>query len=554
MVGQDSGDDSRPDLQKEDLVDYVKDCIEKIARIKDKNECDIILFEMLHNLTSLSDTYAEEDDYYEAAGILCSAAYYLEEFYNNYAKMLYENAIKFYILHIDKLVRNGNIKEASNVSVKIADIYQSKILSTSDEEKYVDQAIEFVKQELELMIAYDSAHDLALLFQKLGTLYDRVHRFKDAIGAYINSLKFAKKTRDLSLISNGFQNLSNSYLHLNDIENGQKAILDGMDYFSNLASKYEQSGELLSLSQIFQIMKRYYGLLRDKNHFNLYSRKEAMSYVSLAKDKLIGDLPSNESAAYYRAAGLCYKDTNKNNIEAGTCFILAGNYYKNAEKYVKASICYTDAAEMFESLENYKQAYEFYIKSAEISLKARNNEVAIENYIQAIDIYEKANIKNDNAVYRLIELLEHYAEVQLSINKSFIAATMFLEAAYYYYQIKKQFDHQFTSYIQKAEKLYYQCGSNPSEIPKHSDRVYALVLSVLCNYLLNNMNRVALIQKEINPGKSTVAKIYEKILTLVTVKAENEDVNISMLEPKERNTYSQSEELKKLIYLINIFR
>ncbi len=538
---------------KDDLITYIKTCSEKIARIDDRHERDILLFEMLHKLNDLSETFTEEEDYYEAAGMLCSAAYYLEEFYNNYAKQLYEKAIKYYNYHIDKLVRKGNIKEAGNLAIKIADLYRDKIYSTSDEEKNIFRAIEFVKQEIELMIAYDSAHDLALLFQKIGVLYERIHHFKDAIVAHHNVLKYAKKTKDFSLISNAFQNLSNSYMHANDFGKAQDTMLEGMEYFSNLASKFEQNGELLSLSQIFQIMKRFYGFLRDKSHFNLYSKKEAQVYLSLAKLSLIGFVPLTQVASYYRAAALCYKDTNKNYIEAGTCFILAGNYYKDEKKYIEATINYADGAEMFEILENYKKAFEYYIKSAECAILIMNREIAIENYIRAIDLAEKAEINRDIAIQRLIELLEDYAKIQLSSQNCFIAATMYLEAAYYYYMLKRTNDAQFSDYIVNAAKLYYESGKSMNELRKHSDRVYAIVLSVLCNFLLKNSARIDLMLKEISSGNCKTAKIYEKIMTLVMVKAEKVDVDISCLEPKERNAYSKSEEMKKIIYLINKF-
>ncbi len=545
--------DSEYDDQNDDLITYIKSCTERIARIDDKHERDILLFEMLHKLNDLSETFTEEEDYYEAAGMLCSAAYYLEEYYNNYAKRLYEKAIKYYNYHIDKLIRKGNIKEAGNLAIKIADLYRDKIYSTSDEEKNIFRAIEFVKQEIELMMAYDSAHDLALLFQKIGVLYERIHAFKDAISAHHNVLKYAKKTKDFSLISNAYQNLSNSYMHANDFGKAQDTMLEGMEYFSNLASKFEQSGELLSLSQIFQIMKRFYGFLRDKSHFNLFSKKEAQVYLSLAKLSLIGDVPLTQVASYYRAAALCYKDTNKNNIEAGTCFILAGNYYKDEKKYIEATINYADSAEIFEIMENYKKAFEYYIKSAECAILAMNREIAIENYIRAIDLAEKANQNCDIAIERLIKHLHDYAKLQLSSQNCFIAATMYLEAAYYYFMLKKTNDAQFSEYILNAAKLYYESGKSTNELRKHSDRIYALVLSVLCNFLLKNSARIDLILKEISSGNSKTAKIYEKIMTLVMVKAEKVDVDISCLEPKERNVYSKSEEMKKMIYLINKF-
>ena len=545
--------DSGVDEQKEDLISYIKNCTEKIARIDDKHERDIILFEMLHTLNEMSETFTEEEDYFEAAGMLCSAAYYLEEYYNNYAKRLYEKAIKYYNHHIHKMVRKGNIKEAGTIAIKIADLYRDKICSTSDEEKNVLRAIDFTKQEIEFMIAYDSAHDLALLFQKIGVLHERIHHFREAIVANQNVLKYAKRTKDFSLISNAYQNLSTSYMHAKDFGKAQDIMLEGMEYFSNLASKFEQNGELLMLSQIYQIMKRFYVFLRDKSHFILFSKKEAQVYLSLAKLSLIGDVPLVQVASYYRAAALCYKDTNKNNIEASTCFILSGNYYKDEKKYVEATINYMDSAELFEIMENYKKSYEYYIKSAECAILAFNKEIAIENYIRAIDLSEKAKINNEIAIKRLIELLEHYAIVQKSSQNCFVAATMYLEAAYYYFLLKKQNDAQFTDYILKSAKLYYESGISSNELRKHSDRVYALVLSVLCNYLLKNTSRIESIVKEISTGNSKTAKIYEKIMTLVMIKTEKLDVDIACLEPKERNLYSKSEELKKLIFLINKF-
>ena len=65
--------------------------------------------------------------------------------------------------------------------------------------------------------------------------------------------------------------------------------------------------------------------------------------------------------------------------------------------------------------------------------------------------------------------------------------------------------------------------------------------------------KIESIIKEINPGNSKVASVYEKIMTMVLVKANKQDIDISMLEPKERNLFSKSEELKKIITLINLF-
>jgi hypothetical protein len=186
-------------------------------------------------------------------------------------------------------------------------------------------------------------------------------------------------------------------------------------------------------------------------------------------------------------------------------------------------------------------------------LKAKNLEIAIENYIRAVDLSEKAQISNDNAAKRLVELLEFFATVQTSSQNCFIAATMYLEAAYYYYITTKKNDAKFIDFLLNAAKLYYTSGSSANELRKYSDRVYSLVLSVLCNYLMKNRMKIDFIMKELDPGNSKVAKVYEKIMTMVLVKAEKQDIDISMLEPKERNLFSKSEELKKIISLINIF-
>ncbi len=467
-------------LSSDSVIEKVNESLEKIDNAKSKYEKEHYLLEMLHYLVTSSQEIAQNGDFYEAGGRLFSAAYYLEEFYPQEANDLYCHVNEFYQTYLAQKLRDGAIGEAANVAIKIANIAHEKLKDPVVEKEFVEKAIIFIQNQVEILSGVGTVPELSAKYQMLSALYIRISKWQDVLDSSKQALELAKEIKEYSIIANAYNDMASALERLQSPEKGQNVLFEAMDYFSKEASFYEQSEDFLPLSQLYQIIKNIYVDLRDPKRFQLYSRKEAAMYIALAKVGIVNNNSNTQIASYYRGAALCYRETKQNDLDAATCFFLAGDYYVEAKKFVEASINYQDSATIFEHLQRYRKSYELYLRAGENAIKAKNLEIAIENFMQAYDMTEKDNIDARKIGNLLIKNLLQLAHIQEIAQNFFVAGTLYLEAAFYIDRTPKATDDTVSEYLESSFRNYYQAATSAGETGLKSSIAYSYTLAGIC--------------------------------------------------------------------------
>ena len=120
--------------EQNELIHYVQNALDKIQRAKSKSEKDRHLINLTSYLVSSSQEIVEEKNYFEAAGRLYTAAYYLEEYYPEAAYDVYEKVNEYNIEYFREKLHEGAINEAANIALKIAKVFEKKLQDKEKEE------------------------------------------------------------------------------------------------------------------------------------------------------------------------------------------------------------------------------------------------------------------------------------------------------------------------------------------------------------------------------------------------------------------------------------
>ena len=152
------------------------------------------------------------------------------------------------------------------------------------------------------------------------------------------------------MLSYSYRQIGTCYEEIDDYNKSQDVILEGVEFFSNLATKLEEINENLTLAQIYQILKNLYKILAEEENYINFSKKEAGAYIDLAETIEKNSENYHKIARYYRGAGLCYQEIENNLIECASCFVLAGNFSEKIEDYSHAAMNFFDGANIFKEL------------------------------------------------------------------------------------------------------------------------------------------------------------------------------------------------------------
>jgi tetratricopeptide (TPR) repeat protein len=537
------------DFGQEEIIEYVKQQIDIIQTAKSKEDKEYHLFKLLAFLISSSNDIAQQGDFYEAGGRLYSAAYYLEEFYPKEAMDVYSKATEFYDKYYSKKIQEGAANEAANVAIRIANIYRDKIHHVEKDREYVQKAIELIATQIDIMGGIGTPRELGAKFQTLSMLYTRIQDWEAVIKAARTALEYAKNIKSYSIIANAYNDIALAFEATNQSNQAQNILFEAMDFFSKEAEIHEIDQDLLPLSQLYQIIKNLYGVLRDSHRFEIYSRKEAAVYIALAKMSLMNNSSNAQIASYYRGAGLCYRET-KNELDCATCFLLAGNYYSEAKKYVEAAINYQDAASMFEKLQNWKKAFEFYIKGGESAARAKNMETSIENYIHAYDMAEKDGTDLRRVTNLLCKQLSQFAETQETEKHYFVAATLQLEAALYARRGPEPDHKQNYDFLSVAYKNYCQAANKEGEAAKESMITYAYALAMIIANAIGDNNGEQAALERLKQLKTKLSTQYIALNTILITNLKVQRMPSFTIEEKAlEKLWESSEEMVKICHM-----
>jgi hypothetical protein len=535
--------------EQEEIILVVKEALDKIQQAKKKQLKEHHLFQLLAFLISSSNDIAQEGDYYEAAGRLYSAAYYLEEFYPKEAKEIYIKSNEYYISYFNNLMKTGAVNEAANVALRISNIFNEKLNDNEKYKEYISKSIGLIANQIEILNGVGTHREICGKYQILSMLYMQIEDWENVIITAKLALEIAIKIKDYSIISNAYNDLFTVFQNLEQPKNAHNVLYESMDYFSKEASEYELKQELLPLSQLYQIIKNIHSQMRNFKKFQLYSRKEAGVYITLAKLGMLYNTGYAQIASYYRGAALCYRETEQNELDCASCFFLAGDYYLEAKKYMEASINYEDAAFAFEKIDNLDKTYELYIKAGEYAAKTKSLQPAIENFMSAYEVLNRIEKDPRKVLNLLVKNLKLLGKIEEASQNYFAAATLQLEAAIYYEKYPERSSENLKEILLSAQKNYWNAITSDQSQHKRSIIAYTCALSAILSKILGKAQATNDSMKILNKIDSKTGKSYKKLSDLILVNLNSsEDLDLKQDKKMER-LFNNSEEIKKAFEL-----
>ncbi len=534
-----------------EMITYVQGVLEKIQQAKSKSEKDRHLINLTSYLITSAEEIVKERNYYEAAGRLYSAAYYLEEFHPKAAQEVYEKVNEYNIEYLHEKLREGAIRESANIALKIAKIFEKKLQNREKEVKYLTKAIGLIANQIEILQGVGTPRELASKFQTLAMLYKKLEDWESVVISAKSALEFAKMMQDYSIISNSYKMISNAYEKQEKPRKAENKLFEAIDYFSKEAVEYESNNDYLPLSQLYQIIKKLNQEIRNPRKYKIYSRKEAGVYVSMAKLSLLYESSDTQTAAYYRAAALCYQETGQNYLDGASCFLLAANYYENEGRLLEASLNYEDAAKCFEKIEKWRKAFENFFKAGRIAAQGSNLQTAIEDFMWAHDIAQEHKFKKQEVTELLYQTLTQLATVEKSVENYFVTATLYLEGLYY----RVKANEITVEYIEDRLKEildYYMEALNRKNLQKPSVKSYTYALACILSLTLKDEKvfKGCLKNLEEQQGKTSIR--YLKLVNQVKdnlIKASI--IEFGKFSERMRKLLDSSEEIKIALKIAN---
>jgi len=538
--------------EQNELIAMVKNSLVEIQKASQKRK-DLKLFDFLSKLFAKSDFVAERGDFYEAAGRLFIAAYYLEEYHPQESRDIYQKALEYYILSLNKKIKQGAFQDATNISLKIANIYVQKLQNHQEELEYIQKAIGLIQNQIEILEVGGNFRELCGKYQTLSILYEKIKDFPNVISSAETAIDIGKSIKDYSIIANAYNILKLAYEKMQNLKESQNITYQALDFFSKEASENEAIQEFILLSQLYQIIKNLHRNLNNQEKFIQFSRKEAGVYVELAKDGLIKNLEMTQIASYYRGAALCYKEYIKFSLDSASCFFAAGNYYLESKKYNEAASNYEDAAKMFEGLKKYNKAYDLYVLAGNNANNSNNLKSAILNYISAESLIKFINVDPADIYNELVEFLNNLANIEQKSENHYVAGSLFVEAAYYTKKNSKINSELMKNYLDLAQKNYWIAAKSKNEIGKKSMKAYTFgLVFIICKFLREEDSSNDALKLLISMNTKTSLK-YKKICQDITKCIDsNEKILLSDLDPNTVKllNHENSSEMKKLFEII----
>jgi len=488
--------------------------VEKIQSIKDKTKRDENIQLLIKTSLKYADNIINVGEYFEAGEFLYSVAELMETNNNIRVYGLYEHIIKLFKKVIKNFIAQAKLHEIAEIYLKIADIYGEKLINLDLEKQNIKKSINYLIQESNLLEDFSETRKLAQNYQNIAELYLRISEFEKAITYFKNVISISKKYNYYDLMSYSFRQIASCYEEIDRYNDSKEILLDAVEYFASLIYQFEEKNNNLTVSQICQILKNLYKILKDDDQYIIYNKKEASAYINLAESLEKKEDNYQKIAMYYRGAGLCYQETNNNLIESASCFVLAGNYSEKIQDYNEAATNFLDAAIIFKKLNNLDMAYKHFIKAGDNFWKIGDANQSTEHYLNAYDIVIEGNLEfNRYGIFnQIIRGLNKVAEDGLKNKHFYTAATLILESIKFYEKLETSKDFLLKELVRNVYKYYY-AAANLKNIGL-SNIVYSYVLASLSCIVIGQLDKAWQIISEIRPETETIKK-YKKMIKLI---------------------------------------
>lgn len=467
---------------------------------------------------------------------------------------LYNQIIDFYKKQIIDYKLQAKLHEVAELYLRIAEIFLDKFEDTLSEQKNILNSIKFLKQESTLLKEFDETRKLAQNYQNIAELYWKSSDFKNAIKFYEKVIKISKSHHFYDMLSFSYRQMSTCYEEIDDYNKAQESILEGIDFFSNLVSTFEEKNDSLTLAQIYQILKNLYKIITEEEQYINFSKREAGAYIDLAEK--LEKIPENfhKIARYYRGAGLCYQEIKNNLIECASCFLLAGNFSEKIEDFNQAAMNFFDSANVFKELDNLDMAYKHFIKAGDSFWKVGGINESTESYLNAYDIAIEGHLEfNRFGIFnQIIRGLNKIAEEGLKNKQFFTAATLILESIKFYEQLDTAKDFLLREMVNNVYRYYYR-AANMKEVG-YSHIVLSYVLASISCILNGKLDKAWKIISEIEYTGSTISKYKEIIKLMIEDVSKGKQVEIDNFPFPLRRIIESSEEIMFLLKLFKGFK
>jgi len=523
----------------------------RLRSIDDPVERTKSIREIITSAINFSNEITQSGEYFEAGEFLYSAAIIIEELDFSEALKLYEQIIELYRKQIVDFKLQAKLHEIAELYLRIAEISMEKFQDAITEKKNILNSIMFLKQESNLLKEFNETRKLAQNYQNVAELYLKLSDFKNSIKYYERVIKISRNHHYYDMLSYSYQQIGTCYEEIDDYSKSQDVILEGVEFFSNLATELEEKNENLTLAQIYQILKTLYKILNEEDNYISFSKKEAGAYIDLLET--LEKKPDNyqKIARYYRGAGLCYQEVENNLIECASCFLLAGNFSEKIEDYSQAAVNFFDGANIFKELNNMDLAYKHYIKAGDNFWKIGSINESTESYLNAYDIAIEGDLEFDRygIFNQIIRGLNKIAEEDLKNKQFFNAATLILESIKFYEQLDTAKDFLLREMVNNVYRYYYR-AANMKKI-NNSHIILSYVLASISCILNGKLDKAWKIISEIDSEGNTVKKYKAIIKIMIERISEGKEVVLNDFSYNLRRLIEKSGEI---LFLLKLFK
>ncbi|MFW9969568.1 MAG: hypothetical protein ACFFDF_05155, partial [Candidatus Odinarchaeota archaeon] len=462
--------------------------------------------------------------------------------------------IELYKKQIIDYKLQAKLHEIAELYLRVAEIYRDKVRDYQYERRNIINSIKFLKQESDLLREFNETRKIAQNFQNIADLYLKISDFKNAIEFYEKVINISKNHNYFDMLSFSYQQIGSCYEEIDDYNKSQDFILDGVEFFSTLATKFEEKNDNITLAQIYQILKNLYKILDKQDQYTNFSKKEAGAYIDLAETLEKTRENYYKIARYYRGAGLCYKDIQNNLIECASCFILAGNFSKKIEDYNQAATNFFDGANVFKEMGNFEMAYKHFVEAGDNYWKTGSFNESTESYLNAYDAAIEGSLEfNRFGIFnQIIKGLNKIAKEGLKNKQFFTAATLILESLKFYEQLDTAKDFLLREMVNNLYRYYYR-AANLKKIG-YSHIVLSYVLASISCILNGKLEKAWKVISEINSEGSIVKKYKETIKIMIERVSEGKEVELSNFPFDVQRILESSEEIMFLLKLFKGFK
>ncbi|MBY8979847.1 MAG: hypothetical protein KGD72_05620 [Candidatus Lokiarchaeota archaeon] len=522
----------------------------EINTLEDEKEKTDQSQKIINDSITTANEISESGEHFEAGEFLISIAELLEGLISFHSVKLYKLTIKYWNNEVNSFKLQGKLHEVAEIFLRIADLYE-KLDEPKSYKKNILGSIDYLKRESKLLEEFNETRKLAQNYENIAGLYLKVVNYKNAIKYYLNVVEIAKEYQYFDLLSYSYQQISDCYQELDEIEKSNSIIYDGIEFFSTLFQSFEEKNENLAISQIAKVLKSLYHLIDDEEQFIIYSKKEAGAYINLAERLEKRDDNYNKIARYYRGAALCYQEINNNLIESASCFVLAGNYNERIEEFSEAAINFFNAAVTFKELNNLEMTYKHYVKAGDNYWKVKNVNDSTESYLNAYDIAVEGGLEyNKFGIFnQIVRGLNIVAKEGLKNKQFYTAATLIMESIKFYQQLDTAKEFLVNEMVRNVYRYYYK-AANLKKIGS-SHIVQSYVMAAISSILNGNPDKALKILSEIEMEGTTVNKYKELVQIIIDWVSDGREVEFENFPYDIQRIITGSEEIG---YLLRFFK